>query len=100
MSSFLPTVKTTSDALCNGDLPYLKRGQWVEIEHGTRGQYVGHTGLTVWMHWHRGDKLPMANNLFSLKAAAFDRFMDKKNKPIIIEMPDTMGCWEAHQQAS
>lgn len=77
---FLPTVETTDNALQDNQLPYLRRGQWVKIQSGSRGRFIGYNKRagTVWMHWYKGDKPATDNNLFALKCSAFDRHQARK----------------------
>lgn len=74
---FVKTVKLTSNDLMENNFPFLRRGQWVEVEGGTKGQFVGynHRARTVRMAWLNGRKLKQQNQYLRLSSQAFDTMM-------------------------
>lgn len=75
---FLPTVHCTDNELMDNALPHLRRGQWLQIREGVKGQYIGHTGRTVWILWHQGHAPAKRNKHLGDMAASFDLQMERQ----------------------
>ena len=80
---FLPTqqVKEVDLVKANRHLPYIRRGQWIKIPSGAKGQYVGFNPRNeiVWICWHKGEKLNDFNLKLSTMCESFDKRMASIN---------------------
>lgn len=56
--AYLPTIRTTVEELNRGLADFLRPGQWVSIDGGPRGQYLGRTaqGDVFVIRWQRAPR--------------------------------------------
>ena len=79
---FLKMLEVTETELTENQLPHIKRGQWVKIPTGARGQYVGYNHYTgvVRIAWLNGRKLKQQNAFMRLACQSFDTQMTERNR--------------------